>query len=129
MNQEHALIIDDNARNVDVLARLLRAEGVSSTQVTNPNQLEDAVSNLDQVNVVFLDLELPGITGYQILAWLKSDPRFQSVPVVAYTVHTSEINVAYQQGFDGFLGKPIRYDRFPSQLRRILQGEEVWETA
>ncbi|MCA9905937.1 MAG: response regulator [Anaerolineae bacterium] len=129
MGDVNALIIDDNAKNVDVLARLLAAEGVSSDKVTNPGELETMLDRINQIDIVFLDLELPGTDGYQILAWLKSDQRFQTVPVVAYTVHVSEINVAHQQGFDSFLGKPIRYDRFPSQLRRILRGEQVWETA
>jgi two-component system cell cycle response regulator DivK len=34
---------------------------------------------------------------------------------------------ARQAGFDGFLGKPIDPDRFPEQIRRVLQGEQVWE--
>ncbi|MCL4248821.1 MAG: response regulator [Anaerolineae bacterium] len=129
MGQVNALIIDDNAKNVAVLARLLAVEGVSSDKVMNPSQLEAVLERMDQVDIIFLDLELPGTNGYQILAWLKSDPRFQAVPVVAYTVHVDEISVAQQRGFDSFLGKPIRYDRFPSQLRRILRGEQVWETA
>lgn len=129
MGQVNALIIDDNAKNVAVLARLLAVEGVSSDKVMNPSQLEAVLDRMDQVDIIFLDLELPGTNGYQILAWLKSDPRFQAVPVVAYTVHVDEISVAQQRGFDSFLGKPIRYDRFPSQLRRILRGEQVWETA
>ncbi len=129
MGQVNALIIDDNAKNVAVLARLLAVEGISSDKVLNPSQLEAVLERMDQVDIIFLDLELPGTNGYQILAWLKSDPRFQAVPVVAYTVHVDEISVAQQRGFDSFLGKPIRYDRFPSQLRRILRGEQVWETA
>ncbi len=122
-----ALIIDDNAKNVDVLARLLAAEGIGSAQVTHPNQLETALEALDSVDVVFLDLELPGLNGYQVLDLLKADPRFRATPIVAYSVHLSEINTAYQQGFDGFLGKPIRFDRFPDQIRRILSGDSVWE--
>jgi two-component system, cell cycle response regulator DivK len=59
---------------------------------------------------------------------LKADARYQQVPIVAYTVHVSEINVAYQRGFDSFIGKPVDPDRFPGQLARILRGEAVWET-
>jgi two-component system cell cycle response regulator DivK len=126
---KHALILDDNSRNVDVLARLLETQGVSSTLLTLPSQLETTIATLSQLDVIFLDLEMPGANGYEVLGWLKSDPRFQHVPIVAYTVHVSELTTAHQHGFDGFLGKPIRYDRFPDQLRRILSGEGVWETA
>ena len=66
--------------------------------------------------------------GYQILDHLRADVRLKLVPIIAYTVHTNEIKVAYERGFDGFLGKPLDSDRFPDQLTRILNGEAVWET-
>jgi len=49
------------------------------------------------------------------------------VPIIAYTVHVSEIDVVRQHGFDGFLGKPLDSARFPQQLARILNREPVWE--
>jgi two-component system cell cycle response regulator DivK len=37
------------------------------------------------------------------------------------------MNKAKNSGFDGFLGKPLDPDKFPDQIRRILNGEPVWE--
>lgn len=128
MSQALALIIDDNAKNVSVLARLLANEGMSSVQVIDPTQLDAVLKQANQFRVVFLDLEMPGLNGFQVLDQLKADQRFQTTPVVAYTVHVSEIHEAHQHGFDGFLGKPLDADRFPQQLSRILSGEPVWET-
>ena len=128
MSEKHALIIDDNAKNVVVLARLLEAQNVSSTQVINPNNLDVILEDIVMVDVIFLDLEMPGVDGFQVLDKLKSSSRFQTVPVVAYTVHVSEIKVAHESGFNGFIGKPLDSDKFPDQLARILKGEAVWET-
>jgi len=128
MGHSQAVIIDDNAKNVHVLARLLSTEGVSSLEVTNSSKLETALKQINSVSVIFVDLEMPGVNGYQVLEKLKADNRFKTVPVIAYTVHVSEINVALQKGFDGFLGKPLDADTFPDQLARILNGEAVWET-
>ena len=125
----HALIIDDNVKNLNVLARLLSEQDVTSTQVTNPKTLDMTLSAVGKIDVVFLDLEMPGLDGFGVLQKLKSDARFQNVPVVAYTVHVSEINMAHERGFDSFVGKPIDPDRFPDQLARILRHEPVWETA
>lgn len=124
----HALIIDDNLKNIDVLARLLGMEGVSCTTVPKTSQLDDVLKHVTSVDVVFLDLEMPGKNGYEILEKLKADPRFTSVPIVAYTVHVSELHNAHQGGFTSFIGKPLDSDRFPEQLARILSGEQVWET-
>lgn len=128
MSQTQALIIDDNPKNLSILARLLRTEGLSSIQLTHSSGLEAALEQAVNLTVIFLDLELPGDDGFTLLARLKSDPRTQSIPVIAYTVHVSEINVAHRHGFDGFIGKPLDSEKFPEQLERILRGEPVWET-
>jgi two-component system cell cycle response regulator DivK len=49
--------------------------------------------------------------------------------VVAVTADASVRNMdrARNAGFDGFIGKPLDPDRFPNQIRRILQGESIWE--
>jgi len=128
MSVKHALIIDDNQKNISVLARMLQTEGLGVTQVFDPKQVEAAVKSLQQCEVVFLDLEMPQIDGYTVLEQLRADARFAGIPIVAYTVHVSEMNAAYQRGFNGFLGKPLDTDRFPDQLARILSGQPVWET-
>jgi two-component system cell cycle response regulator DivK len=127
MSNYHALIVDDNQKNVSILAQMLTMNGVSSTTVNSSRQLEESLPSLGRVDVIFLDLEMPGIDGYQIKDFLREDPRFDGVPIIAYTVHISEINVVQNLGFDGFLGKPLDADRFPEQLERILNGEPVWD--
>lgn len=127
MSQQQALVIDDNTKNIDVLARMLSKEGFSTIQISKPSTLQKVLAQNDNIRVIFLDIEMPGIDGYQVLSTLKSDPEFSSVPVIAYTVHVSEIQVALDKGFDGFIGKPLDSDKFPNQLARILNGEAVWE--
>ena len=126
MDTKHALIIDDNAANVNVLAEMLSLEGLSCTKVQAPNHLGGALDRLDALDIVFLDLEMPGTNGYQIFQKLRADPRFNDIPVIVYSVHTSEINTARELGFHGFLGKPLDADSFPEHLARILRGERVW---
>jgi len=127
MSKAHALVIDDNMKNVNVLAGLLSLEDVSSSLVTDPRRLDATLGGLTQVDVVFLDLEMPGLNGFDVLEKLHRTPQFENVPIVAYTVHTSEIDVVAQHGFHSFLGKPLDPDKFPEQLSRILQGERVWD--
>ena len=123
----HALIVDDNVSNVDALKALLEREGVAVTTLISPVDLPDLLDALGPVDVVFLDLEFPNYTGFDILQQLKVDPRLAGVPFVAYTVHISEQNEARQAGFDSFLGKPLDVHKFPEQLQRIFNGDHVWE--
>jgi len=127
MDQIHVLVIDDNAQNLKVLVQMLSRQGVSCTEVANPTKVETVLPTLKRVDAVFLDLEMPGLNGYQVKDLLRS--HLGNVPIIASTVHANEINRVRQSGFDGFLGKPLDKTRFPGQLERILKGEPVWERA
>jgi CheY-like chemotaxis protein len=126
MTEYHALIVDDKSTNIDVLALLLEREGVAHTAVTSPRHVLGTVDRVEPIDVVFLDLEMPNGDYYQMLHQLKGHPRLAGVPIVAYTVHTSEIDTARQAGFDSFLGKPLQVSDFPRHFRRIMNGESVW---
>ena len=126
MAQIHALIIDDNTDNSTILAQLLLMEGIESTRVIEPIKLEKMLPSLPATAVVFLDLEMPKLNGYEVFNQLRSTNGFQNIPIVAYTVHVSEINTARSLGFHSFLAKPLDQDYFPQQLARILKGEQVW---
>jgi CheY-like chemotaxis protein len=106
----HAVVIDDSSSNVEVLSALLTAEGVRVSSFALPEQAEDALAGLPPIDVVFCDLEMPRVSGYELLPRLRVQLG-RAVPVIAYTVHTSQMNKARRSGFDGFLGKPIDGER------------------
>lgn len=126
MRNPHALIIDDNPNNLAILSELLSDEGVTSTHIEDPTQILTTLSQLEPIDLIFLDLEMPQVDGYEVLHILKQHLG-DHIPIVACTVHTNEINHAHASGFHSFLGKPLRADRFPDQLQRILNNESVWE--
>ena len=128
MAKAHALIIDDNAENIEVLARLLAANDVTHTAVLDTNQLENILQGAGRMDVIFLDIKMPKQNGYEILASLRTtfDRR---LPIVAYTVHSNEIATAREMGFDGFLAKPLNPQLFSTQLSQILSGESVWDAS
>ncbi len=120
----HALIIEDNQDSIAVLSQLLKGEGMSYRFVSRPTNL--MADDLEGVDIVFLDLEMPGMDGYEVFDILRQEYHLQ-MPIVAYTVNVNEMANARKLGFDGMLGKPIDPSRFADYLRRILQGESVWE--
>ncbi len=123
----HALIIDDNLNNIEVLEMLLEQHDVSCATVQTVRHVEKTVTELELVDVIFVDLEFPQGNGFQVLTTLRRFEKLKGVPIIAYSVHTSEIDQARLAGFDGFLGKPLQAKKFPSQLKRILSGGAVWD--
>ena len=125
---EHtALIVDDNALNLETLEVLLKKEGFHSITLSSPRGIFDILEEVEKVDVVFLDIEFPNHNGIEIVSRIAADPHLVGVPIVAYSVHISEIQEARDAGFHSFIGKPLDTRRFPDQLRRILSGESVWE--
>lgn len=122
-----ALIIEDDQTSIDVLENLLTQLRVESTVVLGGPDVAEVLAQKPRPDVIFLDLEMPGLNGYEVLDVLRNDDEFNGVPIVAYTTHLSHMNNARTAGFDGFLGKPLHRQEFENNLIRILNGEQVWE--
>jgi len=122
----NALIIDDDEFNLEVLCRLLKAEGANHIALQDATKIEDALADLPRIDLVFLDLEMPKMDGYQAFELLR-EKLGDHVPIIACTVHLNEIDNARDLGFTGFLGKPIDQKRFGQQYQDILNGQSIWE--
>lgn len=125
MTDIHAVIIDDSEMGLNVLGNMLELAGVQYTPIQDARQTGKVLSKLPKIDLIFLDLEMPYLTGPEVLALIKQELGIV-VPVIAYSVHTSEIQLVREWGFDGFLGKPVNMKEFPTHLRNILQGIPVW---
>lgn len=125
------LIVEDNVRNYALLARLLSFMGVKQTEWRRSgwHVLEFTQETMPHVDLILLDIHLPEEDGYQVLGQLRQDERFSDTRIVAVTADISAANLSRAQGagFDGFLAKPLNVDNFPDQIRRILEGETVWD--
>ena len=121
-----AIIVDDNNLNSEILDTVLRQEGIEPIILDSPIQLYSALEQVSDLRMIFLDLEFPNHDGFSVHQKLQSDPRVRNVPIIAYSVHTSEIDVARQTGFHSFIGKPINPDDLPGYIDKILNGKQVW---
>jgi two-component system cell cycle response regulator DivK len=84
---------------------------------------------LPRLDLVLMDIRLPYEDGYGALKKIRASEKLKSIPIIAVTAEasTDQMSKARTSGFDGFLGKPLDPDKFPDQIRRILNGEAVWE--
>jgi len=122
-----ALIIDDDQSSVRVLEQLLRQVSIIPMVIQDNYTVTQQLEAVDRPDVIFLDLEMPQNNGYKVLELIRNNPKFDGVPTVAYTTHTSHLNQAKRAGFHSFLGKPVDGRQFDQLLGRILNEEHVWE--
>ncbi len=123
------LVVEDNVSNFVLIARMLGYLGIHCEWKTSGYEVLEYADTLPRLDLILMDIRLPYEDGYGAQHKLRTAERFKKVPIVAVTAEASveQMKKAKDAGFDGFLGKPLDPDRFPDQIRRILNGEQVWE--
>ena len=128
--QAHVLVVEDNVPNFVLIARMLAYMGVQRCEwKTSGWQVVEFADTLPRIDLILMDIRLPYEDGFQALEKVRANPRLKETLVVAVTAEASveQMKRAQEAGFDGFLGKPLDPDRFPDQIRRVLNGDPVWE--
>jgi two-component system, cell cycle response regulator DivK len=123
------LIVEDDQPSIAVLQNLLKRSGVQDIMALDGYSVADQLSMLPTPDVIFLDLEMPRMNGYEVLGFLRNNERFADSKIIAYSTHTSHLNEAKAAGFSGFMGKPLDPYRFADLLERVMNGEQVWEVS
>jgi len=125
VRNKKALIVDDVPLNRKVLRNFLQREGWEVKDAPNG---QDALEILSQesFDLVFLDLSMPVMDGWETIRKIKSDPVLKKIPVLALTAHAlvGDKERCLQAGFDGYLAKPIRVEALWREVRRLLGAEE-----
>ncbi len=115
------LYVEDNSANVAFVKRLL--EGSKLHLVSAPSAevgLEIAKTQLP--DIVLMDLNLPGMDGFEALRALRHDERTRNIPVIALTAaaSTEDRQRATRAGFARYLTKPVRIEELEDALREVL---------
>jgi len=123
------LVVEDNVSNFVLVARLLGYLGIHCEWKTSGYEVVEYADTLPHLDLILMDIRLPYEDGYGALKKIRQSNHLKKVPVVAVTAEASDeqMKKARISGFDGFLGKPLDPDHFPNQIRRILEGQPVWE--
>jgi CheY-like chemotaxis protein len=117
------LIVEDNPLNLKLVRDVLTVSGYDV--VAAPSGEEGvALAQSCAPDLVLMDIQLPGIDGYEALRMLRQNPQLDSVPVVAVTAFAmrEDRERASRAGFDGYLSKPISVRSLPSQVHEYLSN-------
>ncbi|HET9843844.1 MAG TPA: response regulator [Gammaproteobacteria bacterium] len=127
------LVVEDNPNDVFILQKcfeLLPSPGKLIHQRTAMDalsylqELHDK-NALDEIQLILLDLNLPGIDGRGFLKEMKTNDRFKSIPVIILSTSNNYSDVAfcYAQGANCYLQKPFDFDDMKILAKRI---DEFW---
>lgn len=116
------LYVEDNADNIRLMEMILDKED-DFTMVSAPNAEEGlAMAAQDAPDVILMDINLPGMDGFQALQALRGCDRARHVPVIAVTASAlpSEVQRGLDAGFAAYLTKPIRIDVTLNAIRQAV---------
>lgn len=124
--QYRALVVDDSLLVRKQIAMALKKVKVDANFAESGEQ---ALAALEQshYDIVFLDVMMPGINGYDACKRIKLDPEKQHIPVVLLTAHDSALDRVKGKiaGCDTYLAKPVSKDDFYQTLRKHLTQHTV----
>jgi putative two-component system response regulator len=123
--QPAILVADDNELNRELLTSILASEGYEVIGAEDGNQALEEISK-HRINLVLLDVMMPGKTGFEVCRILKSRLETMLIPVVLVTGLT-QINDRIQGitcGADDFLSKPVNRQELLARTRSLLRIKE-----
>ncbi len=119
------LHIEDDSANRLLVRKILTGDGFAVTEANDG--LEGVrLARGEPPDLVLVDLNIPGLDGYEVTLRLRGDARLRNVPIVAITAE-GDRSTSLAVGCDGFIQKPINARTFAATIRGFLQGhrEEV----
>jgi signal transduction histidine kinase/CheY-like chemotaxis protein len=114
--------VEDNPANLALVEQIVaRHAGVRLVSAANGRAGLELIRR-ERPALVLLDIHLPEMDGYELLARLRADARTRDIPAVALTAQAmpSDARRAIEAGFDEYLAKPIDIPVFDNVLRRLL---------
>ena len=116
------LYVEDNDDNIYMLK--MRLELLDEFEVLTAHDGEKGcdMAAAEGPDIILMDLEMPGIDGWEATRRLKSNTQTRHIPIIALSAHAlaGSREKALAAGCDEFDTKPIEFDRLVATMRRIL---------
>jgi len=116
------LYIEDNPANLKLVERVIRKIPEYTLITSLDSRLGIELAEKEKPDLVLLDIHMPGLTGIDVIQILKKETHFSDTPFIAISANAmqSDIDKAYEAGFDAYLTKPLDIDLFLKTLKKHL---------
>lgn len=121
------LVVEDNPADVDLLLECLNPIGAQTTVARNGLEALDVLRRDESrlIDLVLLDVNLPGMSGHEVLQEIRSDSRLHLTPVIvlSHSDHERDIARMYRLGANCYVRKPETLGELRKAVWKI---EEFW---
>ena len=122
------LIVEDNALNIKLFCDLLAAHGHEPEAVTDSRVALDATRTFSP-DLVITDIQLPHVSGYELIRMIREDEGLREVPIMAVTAYAAagDEERIRDAGAESYVTKPISVARFVQEVESLLARKEPVE--
>jgi CheY-like chemotaxis protein len=113
------LIVDDDVRNVFALTSVLEGRGMGVVYAENGLDAIRILEEDDAIDLVLMDIMMPGLDGYETIQRIRAMPRFESLPIISLTAKAmkGDREKSIKAGASDYVTKPVDTDQLLSLLR------------
>jgi signal transduction histidine kinase/ABC-type nitrate/sulfonate/bicarbonate transport system substrate-binding protein/DNA-binding NarL/FixJ family response regulator len=118
------LIVDDIKDNRKLVSSTLDRYNLDIIEAKNGQDAIESLKNI-KVDLIFLDIKMPVMDGYEAAKIIKNDQKLKNIPLIALTASAmgEDLQKINEYKFDGYLRKPVSSDDILEQLSRFLKYE------
>ena len=119
------MIVEDNELNLRLFCDLLRAHGFEVEPVRDGREALDRAREFEP-ELVIMDIQMPHISGLELIEQMKQEEALAPVPVLAVTAYAAKGDEERirDAGAEGYVSKPISVMKFVEAVRALLPAEE-----
>ena len=115
------LVVEDNELNLKLFCDLLRAHGYEAEPVRDGREAVERARGFEP-DLIVMDIQMPHISGLELIEQLKSDEDLKSIPIMAVTAYAArgDEERIRDAGAEGYVSKPISVIRFVEAVAGLL---------
>jgi len=121
---KRVLVVEDNELNLKLFCDLLRAHDFAAEPVSDGREAVARARSFEP-DLVVMDIQMPHVSGIDLIRQMKADPRLQAIPIMAVTAyagHDDEERIR-AAGANAYVSKPISLARFMEEVRGLVSAE------
>ena len=123
-SQWHVLIVDDEPDNVGVLELVLGFHNIKYRTAESGQACLDILAEGYLPTIMLVDIQMPDMSGYELLAKIKEKPAWSAISIIAITAHTmtGDAENIIESGFNGYIPKPVNVMTLLDDVQEILEA-------